>query len=123
MSFAGLHESILNAPSTQVPDAYKQVLASLYSPEALTYRRQMGMIGEEAAMAVLCQEMIDSRASGVIQTLSLESSQPDCLAIYAAFGLGRTVVEGTGFLRPLRCGKGLSSQDRFQTNRKKEVIC
>ena len=94
LSFAGLHESVLNAPATQIPDAYKQVLASLYSPEALTYRRQMGMIGEEAAMAVLCQEMIDSRASGVIQTLSLESSQPNCLAIYAAFGLGRTVVEG-----------------------------
>ncbi len=94
LSFAGLHESVLNAPASQIPDAYKQVLASLYSTEALTYRRQMGMIGEEAAMAVLCQEMIDSRASGVIQTLSLESSQPNCLAIYAAFGLGRTVVEG-----------------------------
>jgi pyruvate,water dikinase len=94
VSFAGLHESILNAPASQVLDAYKKVMASLYSPEALIYRRQMGMIGEEAAMAALCQEMIDSRASGVIQTLSLESGQPDCLAIYAAFGLGRTVVEG-----------------------------
>ncbi len=94
VSFAGLHESILNAPATQIPEAYKRVLASLYSPEALIYRRQMGMIGEEAAMAVLCLEMIDSRASGVIQTSSLESEQPDCLAIYATFGLGRTVVEG-----------------------------
>ncbi len=94
VSFAGLHESILNAPASQILDAYKRVMASLYSPEALIYRRQMGMIGEEAAMAVLCQEMIDSRASGVIQTLSLESEQRDCLAIYAAFGLGRTVVEG-----------------------------
>lgn len=94
VSFAGLHESILNVQTGQVLDAYKQVLASLYSPEALTYRRQMGMIGEEAAMAVLCQEMIDSQASGVVQTLSLETEQPDCLAIYAAFGLGRTVVEG-----------------------------
>ncbi|MCL5124289.1 MAG: PEP-utilizing enzyme [Deltaproteobacteria bacterium] len=94
LSFAGLHESILNTSASQIPDAYKQVLASLYSPEALTYRRQMGMIGEEAAMAVLCQEMVDSRASGVIQTLSLESSAPNCLEIYAAFGLGRTVVEG-----------------------------
>ncbi|MGC8603372.1 MAG: PEP/pyruvate-binding domain-containing protein [Desulfomonilaceae bacterium] len=96
LSFAGLHESVLNVPGNGIPDAYKQVLASLYSTEALTYRRQMGMIGEEAAMAVLCQEMVNSRASGVIQTLSLELSQPDCMSIYAAFGLGRTVVEGKG---------------------------
>ncbi|MGC8658624.1 MAG: PEP/pyruvate-binding domain-containing protein [Desulfomonilaceae bacterium] len=97
LSFAGLHESILNTSASQIPDAYKQVLASLYSPEALTYRRQMGMLSEEAAMAVLCQEMVNSRASGVIQTLSLESPLPNCLAIYAAFGLGRTVVEGRDY--------------------------
>ena len=35
VSFAGLHESILNAPATQIQDSYKKVLASLYSPEAL----------------------------------------------------------------------------------------
>jgi pyruvate, water dikinase len=94
LSFAGLHESVLNVPPEQVPEAYKQVLASLYSPEALAYRLRMGMIGEEAAMSVLCQEMIPSQASGVIQTVNIEDSEPDSLAIYASFGLGRTVVEG-----------------------------
>ena len=70
----------------------------------------MGMIGEEAAMAVLCQEMIDSRSSGVIQTLSLESPQPNCLAIYAAFRLGRTVVEGRDSSDDTLLN-GISSQD------------
>lgn len=94
LSFAGLHESVMNVPPAQVPEAYKKVLAGLYSPEALTYRLRMGMIGEETAMSVLCQEMIYSRASGVIQTVKLDESDSDCLAIYSSYGLGRTVVEG-----------------------------
>jgi pyruvate, water dikinase len=97
LSFAGLHESVLNVFPEEVPEAYKKVLASLYSPEALTYRLRMGMIGEEAAMSVICQEMIPSQASGVIQTVNIEESEPGCLAIYASFGLGRTVVEGKTF--------------------------
>ncbi len=98
LSFAGLHESILNVFPEQVPEAYKKVLASLYSPEALAYRFRMGMIGEEAAMAVLCQEMVNSQTSGVVQTVCVEQLQQDCLTIFASFGLGRTVVEGKNSL-------------------------
>jgi pyruvate, water dikinase len=94
LSFAGLHQTELNVPSEQILETYKMVLASLYSPEAMNYRRQMGLIGEETAMAVLCQKMIHSQASGVMQTVCLESPKQDCMAIYASFGLGRTVVEG-----------------------------
>ena len=96
LSFAGLHESLLHVPARGVIKAYKQVLASLYSPEALVYRQKMGMLGEEAAMAVLCQEMIPSQASGVIHTLDVSGQESDCLVIFASWGLGRTVVEGKG---------------------------
>jgi pyruvate,water dikinase len=94
VSFAGLHESLLQVPGRGVPDAYKRVLASLFSPEALSYRRHMDMLGEEAAMAVLCQEVIVSRASGVMHTLNLEAMETECLTIYAYPGLGRPVMEG-----------------------------
>jgi pyruvate,water dikinase len=47
-------------------------------------------------MAVLCQEMISSQASGVLHTLDVSGRESDCLVIYAAWGLGRTVVEGKG---------------------------
>lgn len=94
LSFAGLHESVLNLPRSDIAEAYKRVLASLYSAEALSYRLRMGMVGEEAGMSVLCQEMIDSQASGVIQTVYMEDRDPDRLVVYASFGLGRTVVEG-----------------------------
>ena len=95
LSFAGLHESLLHVPSVSILEAYKKVLVSLYSPEALIYRHEMGMIGEEAAMAVLCQEMIDSKVSGIVHTLDPSACEPDCLVIYAALGLGGTVAEGT----------------------------
>ncbi len=98
LSFAGLHETVLNVSPDKVFDAYKVCLASLYSPEAISYRHQMGSIGDEFAMAALCQEMIDSQASGVLQTVCLESPRPDCMAIYASFGLGRTTAEGTDVL-------------------------
>ena len=98
LSFAGLHESHLHVPSRAIPEVYKKVVASLYSPEALSYRRQMGMIGEEAAMPVLCQEIVSSRASGVVHTLSLEDPESDALIIFASLGLGRTVMEGRSAL-------------------------
>jgi pyruvate,water dikinase len=96
LSFAGLHESLLHIPSRRILKAYKQVLASLYSPEALIYRQKMGMLGEEAAMAVLCQEMIPARASGVVHTLDVSGQESDCMVMFATWGLGRTVVEGKG---------------------------
>jgi len=96
LSFAGLHESLLHIPARGLIKAYKQVLASLYTPEALTYRQKMGMLGEEAAMAVLCQEMIPARAGGVVHTLDVSGRESDSMVVFAAWGLGRTVVEGKG---------------------------
>ena len=95
LSFAGLHESFLQVPVGGVLDAVKKVWASLFSPEALVYRRQMDMLQEEAAMATLVQEIVASRASGVVHSLDLSVNNSDCLVIYAHPGLGRTVVEGT----------------------------
>jgi len=96
LSFAGLHDSRLQVPAAKILSAYKAVLASLYSPEALIYREKMGLLGEEAAMAVLCQETIASRAAGVMHTLDLSQPAANRLVIYASFGWGRTVVEGSG---------------------------
>ena len=94
LSFAGLHETRLYVPSGKIMSAYKEVLASLYNPEALSYRQKMGLLGEEAAMAVLCQETIVSRTAGVIHTLDVSQGVANRLAIYSSYGWGRTVVEG-----------------------------
>ena len=96
LSFAGLHDSRLQVPPAKILSAYKEVLASLYNPEALTYRQKMGLMGEEAAMAVLCQETIASRTAGAMHTLDISQPGANRLVIYASFGWGRTVVEGQG---------------------------
>ncbi len=98
LSFAGLHQTLLNVVPGDVLEAYKIVLASLYSPESISYRHQMGVLEDEFAMSVLCQEMIDSQASGVLQTVCPESVESGCMAIYASFGLGRTTAEGRDVL-------------------------
>lgn len=96
LTFAGLHDSFLNVPTRGLVKAFQQVLASLFSPASLVYRKRMGMLGEEAAMAVLVQEMVASKVSGVIHTLEVSGAEPDCLVIFASWGLGRTVVEARG---------------------------
>ncbi len=91
LSFAGLHKSLANIAGKNMLSAYKEVLASLYNPEALIYRQRMGLLGEEAAMAVLCQEMISAQLSGVAHSRALEVSAPDQVMVYAALGVGRVV--------------------------------
>jgi len=120
LSFAGLHESLLHVPARGVLKAYRTVLASLYSPEALIYRQKMGMLGEEAAMAVLCQEMIPGRASGVVHTMDVSGQERDCLVAFAAWGLGRTVVEGKGPVDRYVVERDFPHAIRFQEIARKE---
>ncbi len=101
LSFAGLHKTVLHVPARELLTAYRRVLASLFSQEALTYRREMGMLGEETAMAVLFQEMVRGASAGVIHTVDVTNPRQDTLAIYATEGPGRLVVEGTGQVQRL----------------------
>ncbi len=96
-SFAGQYASILNVPADQVFEAYKQVLASKYSPRAVTYRLRCGLADQETPMAVLFLEMIDPAVSGVVYTRDTKSvaGKDACLAIYAIPGLGQHLVDGS----------------------------
>ncbi len=93
-SYAGQYTSILNINSRAVPEAYKRVLASLYSPRAMEYRRTKGIKESEAVMAVGCQKMIPAKISGVIYTLDVFDLKKNCLLITALPGLGANLVGG-----------------------------
>jgi pyruvate,water dikinase len=114
ISFAGLHKSLLNVPARNIASAYKTVLSSLFTSEALNYRYCIGMLGEEAAMAVLCQETIASRAAGVIHTLDVSDPTGNCLAVYASLGWGRTVAEGRAPVDRYILGRDPPHHLRFQ---------
>jgi pyruvate,water dikinase len=95
-SFAGLHATLLNVRPADVADAYREVLASLFSAEALRYRLENGLPVADALMAVGFLAMVPARASGVIHTVKPASPQLDVMAVSAAWGLGPTVVQGAG---------------------------
>ncbi len=97
-SFAGQFESELNVPKDEIFNAYKKVLASLFSPRAMTYAYHKGFSPLELPMAVLCVEMIAASVSGVIYTIDPTDASSNTLLINANWGLGKTVVEGTASL-------------------------
>ncbi|NIA04649.1 MAG: hypothetical protein GWP11_01610 [Proteobacteria bacterium] len=94
-SFAGQFESILNVECTEsaVAAAYRQVVASLFQPDAVAYQRHSGYELGRVKMAVACVAMIEAEVSGVVYTAAAANDQ-DTLLISAAWGLGPGVVDG-----------------------------
>jgi pyruvate,water dikinase len=94
LSFAGQYLSVLNVPPDQLLQAYKEVLASLYTPRAISYRLNKGISGEDTVMCVACLEMVDSVASGVMYSRHPFNLSEDLIIISAVWGLGPYAVEG-----------------------------
>ncbi|HDQ39714.1 MAG TPA: hypothetical protein ENN39_01610 [Desulfonatronum sp.] len=96
VSFAGQYATVLDVQHKDVLTAYKTVLASKYTPRAMTYRLHYGLDNAQTPMAVLVLPMITPRASGVMYTLDpLDMCQGACLVISAVQGLGDRLVEGS----------------------------
>ena len=93
-SFAGQYRSCLNIPLDELPRAYKEVIASLYSPEAMEYRLLKDFRPSEVVMAVACQLMIPAKASGVLYTYDPVRPETETLLISSAWGLGEPIVSG-----------------------------
>jgi pyruvate,water dikinase len=94
LSYAGQYLSVLNVPGEQLIDTYKQVLASLYTPRALSYRLAKGIRDEDIAMGVACMEMVDSLASGVMYSREPSNPLANQILITSVWGLGPYAVDG-----------------------------
>jgi len=94
ISFAGQFATLLNIPAQGVLDAYKEVLASKYSPGAVLYRMRYGLEDRSTPMAVMVMAMVPAQASGVLYTRN--PSRPDQidLQISAIRGLGEYLMSG-----------------------------
>jgi pyruvate,water dikinase len=93
-SYAGQQETYLNV------DGLDAVLAnvvdcwlSFFADRAVFYRQEKGSL-DDVAMAVVVQQMIDSRKSGVLFTADPVHGRRDRMVVEAAFGLGEHVVSG-----------------------------
>lgn len=94
LSFAGQYLSVLNVSREKLINTYKYIIASLYTPRAISYRLNKGIPDEDAAMSVACLEMIDSRASGVAYSRHPFNLLENHIIINAVWGLGPYAVDG-----------------------------
>lgn len=94
LSFAGQYLSVLNVVRDELLDSYKQVIASLYTPRAVSYRLNKGIRDEDIAMSVACIEMVDSVASGVIYSRHPFDLSTNGVLLNAIWGLGPYAVDG-----------------------------
>jgi pyruvate,water dikinase len=93
-SFAGMNETFTNVSGDDdLVDHIVECWASLWSPRVVAYRATRD-IGDEPAIAVVVQRMVDSEISGVMFTADPATGDRTNLVIEAAFGLGEVVVGG-----------------------------
>lgn len=94
VSFAGQYRSMLNIPPAGVIDAYRKVVASKYSPQAITYRLGRGFDDAEVAMCCCVLTMVDAAAAGVIYS-SFPTPEGSRTLLQAVRGLGLSAVDGS----------------------------
>jgi pyruvate, water dikinase len=94
-TFAGQQETFLWVRGVDgICEAVRNCWASLYSPEAVSYRAEMAAEHAAPAMGVTVQLMVDAAVSGVMFTCNPVSGDRSMVAINASWGLGLAVVGG-----------------------------
>ncbi len=95
LSFAGQQETFLNVRGGEaVVEAVRRCWASLWTPQAISYRHQNGIDQESVAMAVTVQIMVRSEVSGILFTANPATGERSEMIVNASFGLGEAVVSG-----------------------------
>lgn len=94
-TFAGQYRSILNVDRDGMLDAYREVVASKYSLQALAYRLNRGIRSEDVAMCVGCMNMVRAASGGVAYSRSPVDYQDDNVTVYSVWGLPKAVVDGS----------------------------
>jgi pyruvate, water dikinase len=105
-SFAGQFKSVLNVISFDgLKDAFREVVASNYSPRSISYRLHAGLSLVRYDMAVLCQRMVQAESAGILFTIDPAASESGRMLISAVPGLGIPAVSGSApadIYRPAR---------------------
>lgn len=93
-TFAGQYVTFLNVHRDVLLDRYKDILASKFTPSAISYLLRHSLSELDLAMGVVCMEMVDSVASGVVYTRDPLNPGSDSVLVNSIFGLGAYLVEG-----------------------------
>jgi pyruvate, water dikinase len=122
-TFAGQHATVLNVSASNLGQAWKEVVASTFSPRAVYYRRSMGYSDDDVVMAVLCITMVDARSSGVMYTGDPTGTGKNDILISAAWGLGVSVVDGSASTDFYSVRRKDSAMLRHEVTRKATRLC
>ncbi len=94
-SFAGQHDTYLNVVGpAAILEHVSRCWASVFSERAVTYRLRTGVEHRSVRMAVVVQQMVFPRASGVLFTADPMTSHRKIASVEASFGLGEALVSG-----------------------------
>ena len=93
-SWAGELETYLNTTRDNVLERVRQCWSSLFTPRALFYRHEKGLIDAHVSVAVVIQKMVQSEISGIAFTVHPVTEDHDQMIIEAAYGLGEAIVGG-----------------------------
>ncbi|HCU69511.1 MAG TPA: phosphoenolpyruvate synthase [Desulfomicrobium sp.] len=94
LSFSGQYRTILGVRRDSLESAFREVLASLFSPRAITYRIHHGVSFEQCAMGMACIRMVDAAASGIVFSRHPVNPLSDEMVLNAVWGLGAYAVDG-----------------------------
>ncbi len=124
-SFAGQYRSELNVSPENLLQAYKTVVASKYGVTAMSYRLTRGIREEDVAMCVGCMRMVEARSAGVLYTRSPLDARSDDLTINAAWGLAKSVVDGSvaSDLFVVRRGPPPAIVERRIRDKQRKFVC
>src|SRR5688572_25888007 len=94
-SFAGQQDTYLNVVGpAAILQQVSRCWASLFTERAVTYRLRNGIDQRKVHMAVVVQQMVFPRASGILFTADPVSGNRKVTSVEATFGLGETLVSG-----------------------------
>ncbi|MFH0765759.1 MAG: PEP/pyruvate-binding domain-containing protein, partial [Calditrichota bacterium] len=94
MSFAGQYATYLNLRAENLPNAYRRVISSKFTPKAIYYYLSHDLQETDLAMSVCCLEMIEAAASGVVYTRDPIQPDSEDLIINSIKGLGKYLMDG-----------------------------
>jgi pyruvate, water dikinase len=95
-SFAGQQDTYLWIQGADpVVKKIQSCWASLFTPRAVDYRNKNDFPHDQVLISVGVQQMVNSKAAGVMFTLNPTDGDPSKIVIEGNWGLGETVVSGS----------------------------
>lgn len=94
-SFAGQFHTELNVAPEDVPDVYREIVATTYGVTGMNYRLTRGIRDDDVPMCVGIMRMVEAQASGVAYTADPLTGRREQVAVHSVWGLPKGVVDGS----------------------------